>query len=189
MLIIEGPDGAGKTTLIEYLEQRLGVVREPRAVSSDAVPLKSMGQYVTDELNRGFGRRIYDRFALISSPFYCMLPEPTFREQLLDREWLYEAWLKFRRVGPIVILCLPPIEEVRKNVLADETSRVMWNHIDTIYWLYHNFSCQYPFISHVWDYTQSEHEDLNALLTNFEDRLRHLQQKQMTNQLESKGWR
>lgn len=177
MLIVEGPDGAGKTTLIAQLEERLGITREPRAVSSDAVPLGSMGQYIDRELARGFGRRIYDRFALISSPFYCMLPNPTFSEELLDREWLMERWMKFRQVGAQIIVCLPPIEVVRKNVLEDESSRVMWGHIDTIYWLYHNFAAQYPWVDSVYDYTQNELDDLNTTLYHFKLRSARAERK------------
>lgn len=170
MLIVEGPDGAGKTTLIEKLESALGVTREPRAVSSDAVPLMSMGEYALKELNRGFGMRIYDRFNLISSPFYAMLDNPTFREELLDPEWLREAWQQFRRVGPIIIVCLPPLEVVRRNALHDGTSRVTWDHIDLIWKLYHNFAAQYPFISSVWDYTQNEFSDLDHLVWQLKQR-------------------
>jgi len=171
MLIIEGPDGAGKTTLIDKIEKRLGLTREPRAVSHDAVPLTSMGQYTMRELDKGFGKRVYDRFNLISSPFYAMLPDPTFREELLDPEWLRDAWQKFRNVSPMIIVCLPPLEVVRANVAKDETSRVTWDHIDLIWKLYHNFAAQYPFVSQVWDYTQNIDEDLHLLMTNFQDRV------------------
>lgn len=170
MLIIEGPDGAGKTTLIDKIEKRLKVIREPRAVSHDAVPLTSMGQYTLRELDRGFGMRVYDRFNLISSPFYAMLDNPTFREEMLDPEWLRDAWQKFRNVSPMIIICLPPIEVVKENVWNDGTSKVTWPHIDLIWKLYHSFAASYPFVSQVWDYTQNEDDDLNLLLKNFKDR-------------------
>lgn len=172
MLIVEGPDGSGKTTLIGELEKRLGVTREPRAVSHEAVPLRPMGQYIVEEIARGFGRRIYDRFALISSPFYCMLPNPTFREELLERDWLDMTWMKFRQVGAMIIICLPPLETVLANVMGDDDNEVVKRDISTIYWLYHSFAASYPFIATVYDYTKPDSMDnVSFALEVFEARL------------------
>jgi len=171
MLIIEGPDGSGKTTLITQLEERLGVTREPRAVTSSAEPLKPMGQYALDEIGKGFGRRIYDRFNLISSPFYSMLPNPTFRDELRDQEWLQNAWIQFRQVGALIIVCLPPLEVVIRNCLADESSKVAQNDIEVIYWLYHNFAAQYPWVAAVYDYTRHDMSDLEYIFSIMESRL------------------
>lgn len=139
MIIVEGPDGAGKTTLVERLETELGVTREPRAVTSGAQKMKPIGQYVEEELEKGFGTRLYDRFALISSPMYLSLPNPTFSEEMLDLVWLASAWGKFRVINPVVIMCLPDFATVKANVAKDESSKVMWDHWETIYWNYHNF--------------------------------------------------
>ena len=165
MLIIEGPDGSGKTTLIGQLEERLGVTREPRAVTSSAEVIKPMGQYALDEIAKGYGRRIYDRFNLISSPFYCMLPNPTFRDELRDQEWLMNTWIKFRQVGPVIIVCLPPLEVVKENCLSDDTSKVAQGDIETIYWLYHNFAAQYPWVAAVYDYTKQDITDLEYIIS------------------------
>ena len=139
MIIVEGPDGAGKTTLIARLEKQLGLTREPRAVSAGAEKMKPIGQYVEDELEKGFGMRLYDRFALISSPMYLSLPNPTFSEEMLDLIWLASAWRKFRQVDPVIVLCLPEFATVKANVAKDESSKVMWEYWETIYWNYHNW--------------------------------------------------
>ncbi len=58
MIIVEGPDGAGKTTLVERIESEYGLTREPRAVSAGAEKLKPIGRYIEDELEKGFGMRL-----------------------------------------------------------------------------------------------------------------------------------
>lgn len=178
MLIVEGPDGSGKTTLIERLERRLNLPREPRAVSHEAKVLTDMAVWTHQELNRGFGNRLYDRFNLISSPFYSMLPDPTFAGKMLEPEWLREAWQKFRQVGPMIIICLPPKEVVIRNVKADANNLVVQSDIETIWNLYHNFAAQYPFISMVWDYTKKEEgaeAELDMVIENFKGRCAHVQ--------------
>ena len=139
MIIVEGPDGSGKTTLVKKLEKQLGITQQPRAVSSAAEKLKPIGDYVEEELAKGFGLRLYDRFALISSPMYVALPNPTFSEQMLDLVWLGSAWRRFRAIDPVVIVCLPELDEVAHNVLRDSTSQVVWPYWETIYWQYHNW--------------------------------------------------
>ena len=64
MILVEGPDGAGKSTLVERLERDWGITREPRAVSKEAKALTPLGPYIEEELSKGFGMRLYDRFAL-----------------------------------------------------------------------------------------------------------------------------
>lgn len=141
MIIVEGPDGAGKSTLVTHLEERLGITREPRAVSAGAEKLKPIGQYISDEMDRGFGLRIYDRFALISSPMYLSLPNPTFSEELLDLVWLEDAHRRFRKINPVIILCLPPFEVVKANLEKDAEGHytTLSDHWQTVYWSYHNW--------------------------------------------------
>ena len=138
MIVLEGPDGSGKSTLAESIEGWLNITKEPRAVTASAEKMKPIGQYIVDEMKRGFGLRLYDRFALISSPMYLSLPNPTFSEELLSVEFLRDMWHRFVQLDPLVIMCLPPYQVVKANILADESSEVVWPHIDTIYWSYHN---------------------------------------------------
>lgn len=142
MIIVEGPDGAGKTTLVAELETRLGITRQPRAVTKEAKSLTPIDQYITAELAQGFGLRLYDRFALISSPMYMHLPDRTFAGAMKDPIWLEEAYRVFAAVDPVVILCLPPLETVLANVIGDEDNEVVQSSIETIYLNYHNWYCQ-----------------------------------------------
>jgi len=158
MIIVEGPDGAGKTTLIERIEADWGLSREPRAVTSAAESIVPIGDYIDTQLNLGFGWRLYDRFALISSPMYMMLPNRTFREEMLDFTWLQAQYVKMSKVDPVIIYCLPPLEEVKKNLSQDDNSggKVQPN-IEQIYLNYHAFAARvYSSSSMVWDYTNPD---------------------------------
>lgn len=164
MIIVEGPDGAGKTTLIERLEGQLGITREPRAVSSEAKSLVPIGHYIEDELRKGFGMRLYDRFALISSPMYMPLPNRTFRDEMLNQDWLMAHWVKMTRIDPLIILCLPPMADVVRNVKRDPHNKAVWDYIETIYLSYHNWYCaHHPFNPSIilWDYTNPNHQLLS----------------------------
>lgn len=165
MIIVEGPDGAGKTTLVEHLENLFGE-REPRAVTAGAEKMKPIGQYIDEELTKGFGWRLYDRFALISSPMYMCLPNRTFSEEMLDYQWLKDAYYKFRQIDPVIIMCLPPLDIVLANVAKDESSSVMHEFGEQIYWNYHAFAARDGYNSSmmIYDYTNPNKQRLEALL-------------------------
>ena len=84
MIIVEGPDGAGKTTLVEQLERDWGLTRERKQTSAQAVSLMPPGAWIEEQLDMGFGMRLYDRFALISSPLYTFVENRTMVEPLLQ---------------------------------------------------------------------------------------------------------
>ena len=155
MIVIEGPDGAGKSTLVEHFEKAMGVTREPRAVSSDAESLVPIGDYIITELGKGYGNRVYDRFALVSSPIYSMLPNPTFTAPMTDLEWLTEQWNQFYYLRPQVVVCLPPFDVAWNNVKDDPKNQVVLDHFFSIYSLYQNFiaTARHPMSLWVWDYT------------------------------------
>ena len=169
MIIVEGPDGGGKTTLIGQLEERYGLKREPRAVSSDVKSLVPIGEYVDAELTKGFGWRLYDRFALISSPFYMFTgPDRTFRDEMTDPLWLEMAWRKFLAIDPVIIICLPKLEVVKANVFSDPNNARIAGHIEEIYYSYLNFLAQQKarFNSSVmlWNYQDPNEKNLDGLI-------------------------
>lgn len=164
MIIVEGPDGAGKTNLCKRMLDVFDLELMPKAVTSaETRSIVPIGKYVEDELGKGFGMRLYDRFALISSPMYLSLPEPTFVHPMTDLEWLRAQWELFARIDPVIIFCMPPLEVVKENLRNDpETPDFVKNRIDIIYYSYLAFMARswngrdFSSAWLVWDYTAEE---------------------------------
>lgn len=162
MIVVEGPDGAGKTVMVQRIMEMWPEVPEltlvPRSVSKEAKSLVQLDDYVDDNLALGFGPRLYDRFALISAPCYIPLPKPTFQGRFRDIDWLKAKHHQLQKIDPLIVLCLPPLETVVNNVMSDPDNEVVRDSIEKIYCLYlqfaatqvHNTSCM------IWNYTDPD---------------------------------
>lgn len=141
MIIVEGPDGAGKTTLIEQLLHQLDLPVADRVVSKDAEAMTDLVAWVEDNVKQGWQNVIYDRHRLISEPIYGPIlrnrPEPGFD----DIRWLTEMTEKLYDSRPVIIYCLPTLTRVWKNILSSDDNKIF--HLDAdkvgqIYWGYFN---------------------------------------------------
>lgn len=114
MIIVEGPDGAGKSTLIKKLmDADPKIVMAPRACTSLAGPLS--GIELVNWLQqcgvmRGY---VYDRHPCISGPVYgAVYADPV-------NGWV-GSWVRkcFREIQDVarVIYCRPPRREIIKSV-------------------------------------------------------------------------
>lgn len=162
MIVVEGPDGAGKSRLAKKLSLQLEIPIADKAVSPDARAQTSIKHYVEKSLDGGYRREIYDRHALISSPIYtCGLRRVTTNEGFDDMRWLATAYSRWRELAPTVIICLPPFEEVWKNCQRDVDNRRLFPTKSTIfgiYMLYFNLAARNPAML-MYDYTR-HHEGL-----------------------------
>jgi hypothetical protein len=162
-IIVEGPDGAGKTSLAFKIQEFTGFPIAPRLVSSgaqimdkdayhDAVKVRFFNDIVQHAV-------IFDRLEVVSSPCYSMLKDPTWEYWSGQQRWVQECLSNIKTSNSIVIACMPPLEVVRANVKKDETSQVVRKHIDGIYYAYENWFSMWKMINpsgHLihWDYTQ-----------------------------------
>ena len=133
MIIIEGPDGSGKSTLVRELSQRLALPVAGKVVDSETNAMFDLKQWVDNNLADGFMRMIFDRHRLISEPIYgTVLPwrKDTHLDFWGSDAWLYKSMHHFANIKPVVIVCLPPYEVVMENILNDpQNARVrtdMW---------------------------------------------------------------
>lgn len=137
MVIVEGPDGAGKTTLIEQLKERYGLEVAPRVVTKGAEAMTDLKVWVEQNLAQGFQYRIFDRHRLISEYIYGPLlrkeQQPGFTKLAWSRTQLRRLYTEVR---PIIIYCMPPLELVRQNVLGDHENAVVAEHVDAMYAAY-----------------------------------------------------
>jgi hypothetical protein len=138
MIVVEGPDGAGKTTLVKQLVEDFGLSLAPRVVSAQAERMVDLKEWTEENLRLGWQARVFDRFNLISDPIYrACLPTKTWDEQMYATGWWYDAITRFYALKPIIIYCLPPIETAVFNVQhgVDDNS-VVQEEIMSIYYSY-----------------------------------------------------
>lgn len=158
-IIVEGPDGAGKTTLIEELQKTYGLQREPRAASSTQGPITDLVQYTdTADHTIGLGKRttLWDRHPLISEPIYSFVSGRTNQFQSQSYEWMQD------RYGTLIdhallVWCLPPLENVLANVLNPDVPQMegVTDRITHIYNLYRHTAAVWDIFpsSTTFDYT------------------------------------
>lgn len=161
MIIVEGPDGAGKTTLIRQLQKEFGLEVAPRVVSKNAEALVDLKDWVAQNLEDGFQYKIFDRHRLISEFIYGPLLRKEQQPGFDNIVWAYSSLYNlYELVGPVVIYCLPPLETVRKNILGDHENAVVADHIDAMYTAYvHRAALDWvrdPGKTIIWDYTRDD---------------------------------
>lgn len=153
MIVVEGPDGSGKSTLVKRLSDALDLPVAPRAVNSNAVYTDQLDYWVERHNKLGFQPMLFDRHQLVSHLMYG----PTMRRKLFgnfqDMEWLVDQLQQFWSCKPFVIICLPPIATVKANLAVDEY-KVAERDIEVFYWNYHAWAAMNrDSVDRVWDYT------------------------------------
>lgn len=170
-LIIEGPDGAGKSTLVKYLSPILDVPVARRISDSiTGVQGKNLRNYVDGDMGRWANNasnnpnlhsqvwasttpsRLYDRYPLISEPIYGLHVRKAPQTEFMT-PWYKDAYAKFLALDPLVVWCLPPYDEVCKYVHPQRDMDGVWRNISQLYQAYRLASLQYPGSSVVYNYT------------------------------------
>lgn len=166
MIVVEGPDGAGKTTLINLLlADNSGLFLRPRMSTSIGGPVDQLTKAVDEDfLNPIEAGHVYDRHALISEPIYGPVIRGSMKPGFEDWNWFCRSWSRLQTMRPLLIFCLPPLDVVREN-LHNETHGQMSGvveHIDAIYWGYWTLAMRSLTLQHytyprvdIYDYTRS----------------------------------
>lgn len=139
MIIVEGPDGAGKSTLVTRLAKELKLPVADKVVASDTTALTDLAEWTVANVNKGFQPMIFDRHRLISEPIYGPILKPRQDEHFGDMSWLSQQLWMFYALKPIIIYALPDIRTVRENVMREDTDNaVVQDRIAAIYVAYVN---------------------------------------------------
>lgn len=116
ILIVEGPDGSGKSTLVKSLSEVLGLPIEKRVVGADTKPMVPLRAWTERNVYEGFQYKIFDRHRLISGPIYDPVMQRPPSDGFCDLGWVMEMTTVFYAARPIIIYCMPPINTVLRNV-------------------------------------------------------------------------
>lgn len=160
MIILEGPDGGGKTTLLNRLCKDTGLPAHERASDSVAGPKVDLYAWTVRDMHswRNSKVSIYDRHPLTSEHIYG----PTVRHDLRPGFEMGNAYLaemrRQLRTQALVLICLPPFEVVEQNVKNEiEQMPGVIENIRHIYDCYVAMLHVWPLDSHIarYDYTAS----------------------------------
>jgi len=173
-VIIEGPDGAGKSTLVKWLTPILDVPVARRISDSlKGVKGKNLARYVDADMSQWANyassdpvinrsafadmsantpSRLYDRYPLISEPIYGLHVRKAPQAEFMTN-WYRDAWARFLAHDPLIIWCLPPYEEVAKHVHPSRDMDGVWRNISQLYQAYRLEAMKFPGRSFVYDYT------------------------------------
>lgn len=165
MIVVEGPDGAGKTHLVQSIRQHFpDLPLAPKAMSSDISPNVNMKTYI--EAWVGPARpsyALFDRFALISGPLYAPILDDKYQLNIYSNiDWMVQQHSRFYgSVRPLVIYCLPPVSVVRDNVRNDSDNAKAAPYIERIYAAYVNRAAMDAGYTHNlrYDYTEGHTVD------------------------------
>lgn len=134
MIIVEGPDGGGKSTLVKRLSAELSLPVAPKVVASDTTPVVDLRRWTEENVYQGFQPVIFDRHRLISEPIYGPAMRRRQHGEFYDLTWLSDMMWHFYNAKPVIIYCMPDLLTVRENVLREDTDNaVVRNHIAAIY--------------------------------------------------------
>lgn len=161
MIIVEGPDGAGKSTLIRQLSAEFDLEIAPRVVSKDTKDLTDLQQWVNRNLAEGFQFKLFDRHRLISEFCYGPTLRPKQRPGFTEYLWVYHSLRRlYMEVQPVIIYCLPPLDRIKLNLENDADNEVVHDYIEQIYAAYLERSVMDHLVMPnnvvVWDYTQDD---------------------------------
>lgn len=135
MIIVEGPDGAGKTRLVQHLAEKYEIPIAERVVAKDTQPMAGVDLKLWTEKNLKTGLQwmIFDRHRLISEPIYASCMNRKTHEGFDDVRWLTARMIDFTRIHAFIIYCLPPYHIVESNLEDDQDNTVVWGYAESIY--------------------------------------------------------
>lgn len=159
MIIVEGPDGSGKTSFVRSLKNMTGLQLATKAVSSEMKAQVHIEDYIERSISLSLTHLIYDRFALISGPIYGPFfgmkpPNICFKDPVKFHTWLQ----RFRLARPLIIYCLPPwdvvAENLQKTFQPQGVGMEVWEGIYWAYWAKAHQDFSDPgYDTYIYDYT------------------------------------
>jgi hypothetical protein len=164
VIIVEGPDGAGKTHLCNRICEQFGLqYRRYHRLSSVTGPDGPAIVEWWDEQLANDSSGVYDRCFYISEPLY-QLATPH-RELIIPGEQMMHGIGRLINFQPLLIFCLPPWEAAIANVGQKERLEGVDDHaLEKIHWAYWTSLAHWGemMFGNVirWDYTSHKEEHI-----------------------------
>lgn len=159
-IILEGPDGSGKTTLGQELQGHFPKMEmHPRFCTSKEGPIENLAEEVFKDIKSKPTHFIYDRHPCVSEYVYnSAIPERARKGIKLD--FLTSQMERVRlRVAhhSLTVFCLPPFEAVKANIERDAGDQMpgVLENIFPIYQQYYMHYLMWPGHKIHYDYTQA----------------------------------
>lgn len=172
MIILEGPDGGGKTTLLKELLNlfpEIPVHERASRSGPDGGPVEDLYEWAERDVTSWpkKGVHFYDRHPLVSEYIYG----PVIRERMDPR--FHTTGLR-RRVAhrALTIVCLPPLGAVSASVSAERDMPGVHTRIATIWELYASLTATWSNGATMRRYDYTEH-DPTALVGPIRDHLNY----------------
>lgn len=133
-LIIEGPDGSGKSTLIKQLVEDYDLELHARASDSVDGPVPDIYDWAKHDATTWAGmttQNIYDRHPLISELIYGPLCRGKIDGRFLQTEGA--KLIKQMYSDTVMIVCLPDLDVVKANLSSAGQMAGVNDNIEAIY--------------------------------------------------------
>lgn len=154
MIIVEGPDGAGKSTLVESLSKEFALEVGERGVADRSklytVTRQDTYTALSEAVKGNELPQIWDRLffsELVYAPMAERKPEFSEEESITIKRVM-------QALGIPIIVCLPPFKVVEKNIEDTEQMSGVHKNIGAIWQHYTGLFTSMPWV--MWyDYTQT----------------------------------
>jgi hypothetical protein len=120
-VIVEGPDGAGKSTLVSHLVKTLGFTLHEKASRSIEGPMPELARWIDESLM--YDRQadewfVHDRHPIISEPIYGPIVRGITQRPFQNGQYLMNV-RDILQLDSVVVWCLPDLGAVSRNVAAN----------------------------------------------------------------------
>jgi GTPase SAR1 family protein len=164
VIVVEGMDGSGKSSLVARLTHDLQVPLHPRASDSVGGPVKNLWQWAWDDVIHWEDSElsIYDRHPLVSEYIYGPVTRGSMDPVFVGVE--SQSLYRIFQENCLIIFCDPGVETVSRNVIKNPQMQGVLNNIPNLYWSYRTYFHMYPGFQIRWDYDHTDYAQLVANL-------------------------
>lgn len=165
MIVVEGPDGSGKSTLVKWICKQFNLKEGQRSEKDrDKIYLTTRAdtwRALHDECLATAPPRVWDRMGPYSDPIYSLRGIPSVRPCAFtpSEVKMFHNFMTNTHFG-LLILCLPPLQVVQANAAKEHQLEGV---VDRTADIWHDYKLMHRGGTLVYDYTRRGHQTGVAL--------------------------